>query len=412
MIQGIKTIDDFELKGKIVLLRVDINSPIDHDQGRIKDDTRLRRSAPTIKELAELGARTVVLAHQADPMDYQNFTTLDEHAEYLRRLTGLDIRFVEDVAGPAAREAISALKDGEVLLLDNVRIHTEETISFEKEVALTPDRQTKTVLVRRLAPLGDVYLCDAFAAVHRSEPTLVAFQRLMPSGCGRLFEEELRVLGQVREAPKRPSVFMLGGAKILDAFSMMENVLQNGSADRVLCVGLVGQIMLAAAGVDMGAASMDFIRAKQLEKFIEPAKRMLARYGDRILYPEDVATVDDDGARRETDVAHLPVNDGILDIGAKTIARFSEILSGAGTIFMNGPAGVYEKDASAEGTRALWQAVGASPGFSVIGGGDTIAAARKFGVTEQISYVCTAGGGLVLYLSGKPLAVIEAFGAE
>lgn len=406
MINGIKTMDDFDLAGKTVLLRVDINSPVDAATRRIVDDTRLRRSAPTIRELSEAGARTVVLAHQADPLDYHNFTTLEEHAEYLERFVGRTVAFVDDVAGPTARERIAALSDGEVLLLDNVRIHAEETIIFEKEVGLTPEQQARTVLVKRLAPLADLYLCDAFAAVHRSEPSLVGFPEVLPSGAGRLFEEELRVLGDVKDNPKRPCVFLLGGAKILDAFSMMENVLENGSADRVLTTGLVGQIMLMAAGHDLGEPSVEFIRKKKLDKFVDPARELLARFGDRVMAPEDVATTD--GGRTEIPVADLPARAGVMDIGSKTIARYGEVIEKAGTVFMNGPAGVYEEEASSLGTKSLWEAVGASPAFSVIGGGDTIAASKRFGVEDKVSYVCTAGGGLVLFLSGGELAVVEA----
>ncbi len=242
------TLDDFELRSKTVLLRVDINSPVDLATKAIKDDTRIQRCLPTIRELAEKGARVVVLAHQGDPLDYQNFTSLEQHARSLSRLLGREVAFLDDVAGPAARERIRRLRDGEILLLENVRIHTEETIIFEEEVNLSPAEQAKTYIVRNLAPLADLYVCDAFAAAHRSEPTLVAFQELLPSAAGRLFEEELRALTAVKANPERPCLFVLGGAKILDAFKMMRVALESGAADGVLTAGLTGQIMLLAAG--------------------------------------------------------------------------------------------------------------------------------------------------------------------
>ena len=245
---GILTLDDLELEGKTVLLRVDINSPVDRKTKAIEDDTRIRRCLPTIQELADRRARVVILAHQGDPLDYENFFPLGQHAEIISNLLGRPVAYLDDVAGPAARERVGALQDGEILLLENVRIHTEETIVFEESVRLSPAEQAETYIVRNLAPLADVYVCDAFAAAHRSEPTLVGFPELLPSAAGRLFEEELRVLTRVRGQPERPCMFVLGGAKILDAFKMMQAALETGAADGVLTAGLTGEIMLIAAG--------------------------------------------------------------------------------------------------------------------------------------------------------------------
>ena len=197
---GICTLDDVEVAGSTVLLRVDINSPIDRVTKRIKDDTRIQCSLPTIRELVADRARVVILAHQGDPLDYENFISLKEHAQVLSRLLGQEVGFIEDVAGPEAQDRIKGLGEGEVLLLENVRIHTEETILFEEAVELSPAEQAKTFLVRQLAPLGDLYVCDAFAAVHRAEPSLVGFSHLLPSACGRLFQQELEALSQVVKA--------------------------------------------------------------------------------------------------------------------------------------------------------------------------------------------------------------------
>ena len=229
---GILTLNDFELQGKTILLRVDINSPLDRDTKLIKDETRIRRCLPTIVDLSQRGARTVILAHQGDPLDYQNFTPLAHHAEVLTRLLGREVIYLDDVAGPAARRRIGTLQNGEVLLLENVRIHTEETIIFEEEVQLTPAQQAETYIVRNLAPLADLYVCDAFAAAHRSEPTLVGLAQVLPAVAGRLFEEELRVLTRVRDQPARPCLFLLGGAKILDAFKMMHAALESSFRHR------------------------------------------------------------------------------------------------------------------------------------------------------------------------------------
>jgi len=403
----IRTLDEFDVKGKRVLVRADFNCPLERETKRIKDDTRIRLAAPTIRELSERGARVVVLSHQGDPLDYQNFTSLAEHTERLSRAIGKPVAFTDDISGPAARERIKALRDGEVLLLENVRYLTEETIIFEKRLALSPEEQARTRLVSKLAPLADIYVCDAFACVHRSEPSLVAFPLLLPSAAGRLFEKELETLSRISEGPEKPCVFVLGGAKILDAFAMMQSVLEKGSADRILSAGLVGQIFLLADGTSLGEPSMKIIRDLKLEQFVPAAVELLAKFKERIERPLDVA-LDRDGRRVETEASNLPADAPIMDIGSRTVAHYSEILSRARTIFLNGPAGVYEEEAFAKGTRGLWEAVAGSRAFSLIGGGDTIAAARRFGVAERISYISTAGGGLILFLSGKKLPVLEA----
>ena len=404
---GILTLDDFDLNGKTVLLRVDINSPVDRVTNRIKDDTRIRRCLPTIRELSENGARTVVLAHQGDPLDYQNFTPLAQHAQVLTRLLGCPVLHLDDVAGPGARALIGTLQDGDVLLLENVRIHTEETIIFEEEVQLSPAEQAGTYVVRHLAPLADLYVCDAFAAAHRSEPTLVGLPQLLPSAAGRLFEGELRVLTQVRSRPARPCLFLLGGAKILDAFKMMRAALEAGTADGVLTVGLTGEIMLIAAGYDLGAATIELLSRKSLLDFVEPARELLAAYPDRLHYPLDVA-VRGAGGREELPRDSLPAPGLIVDIGRQTVYNYSERIAAAGTVFVNGPAGIYEERGSEFGTRRLWAAMAGSPAFTVIGGGDSIAAARRHGLLDGFSYVCTAGGGLIRFLAGEPLVVVEA----
>jgi phosphoglycerate kinase len=401
------TLDDFELEGKTVLLRVDINSPVDRQTKAIKDDTRIQRCLPTMQELADCGARVVILAHQGDPLDYQNFTSLAQHAEVLSRLLERPVAYLDDVAGPAARERIRALRNGEILLLENVRIHTEETIIFEEEVRLSPAEQAQTYVVRNLALLADLYVCDAFAAAHRSEPTLVGFPQVLPAAAGRLFEEELRVLIQVRGQPERPCLFLLGGAKILDAFKMMRAALESGTADGVLTAGLTGEIMLIAAGYELGQETLAFLEKKNLLGFVEPARGLLGTFGDRLHYPLDVAVIED-GERQELPREALPAPGMIVDVGQRIVEAYSGRIAAAGTVFVNGPAGIYEEDASAFGTRALWEAMAASSAFTVIGGGDSIAAARKFGVLEGFSYICTAGGGLVRFLAGEPLPVVDA----
>ena len=215
---GIKTIDDFDVKGKTVLLRVDMNQPVNAKTETLEDITRIKACAPTVKELSDKGAKLVVMAHQGSDVEYQNYHNLRPHAKVLSALTGKHITFVPDVVGPYAQEQIKKLKDGEILLLDNVRFMAEEMTLFETTLKLTPEQMADTQVVRKLAPLTDIYVCDAFATAHRAQPTLVGFPQVLPSGMGRLFEKEYGILSDILEAPKRPCVFVLGGAKIQDAF--------------------------------------------------------------------------------------------------------------------------------------------------------------------------------------------------
>nr|MBC7243724.1 phosphoglycerate kinase [Chloroflexota bacterium] len=402
---GILTLDDFDFRNKTVILRVDINSPIDHKTGRLANDNRIRKSLPTIKELSEVGARVVMLAHQGDIEDYHNLVPLDIHAECLSELLGREVAFMDDIVGPAALQRVRELQPGDVLLLNNVRYLTEEVSTFVQFVKLTPAQLAKTWLVRNLAPLADCYVCEAFAAAHRYTPSLIGFAEVLPSAGGRLFIEEFSALVRVKENPKHPSVYVLGGARIADAFSMMEQVLGEGAADYVLTSGLNGEVMLLAKGYVLGEPTERFIHEKGLTPYIEKARQLLQRYGDKILYPVDVAV--DDRGRREIAVEDLPSDHLIVDIGQQTIARYISLIQKAATIFVNGPAGIYENRTSALGTERLWKAIADAPGYSVIGGGDSVAAGAKFGVLERMGYVCTSGGGMVRFLSGQELPVVE-----
>ena len=403
----IATLDDLDVQGRVVLLRVDINSPIDRTTGKINDDNRLNMSLPTIVDLADAGARVVIIAHQGDTLDYHNLVSIDQHAGILSDKLGREVGFIDDVAGPAARAAIQALGDGEILLLDNIRFLTEEVSTFESAVKLTPAEMTNTYLVRSLAPLVDVYVNDAFAAAHRNAPSMVAFQELLPTAGGRLLIDEVTALSGLASDPKRPCVFLLGGLKISDAFSMMEKVLADGTADRILTTGITANVMLIARGVDLGTSTTAFINDRSLDAFIPRAAELLEAYGDRIEVPTDLA-YDEDGERREITVAELPTDHLLIDVGSETVAAYEAVIADAATLFVNGPAGVYESAAGEYGTRSLWEAVAASSGYSVIGGGDTVASARRFVDPGDIGFISTGGGALIRFLSGQPLPLIEA----
>lgn len=404
---GIRTLDEFDAAGKTVLCRVDLNQPVDRATGALKSTARIRASVPTIRELADKGAKVVLLAHQGSDIEYQNFWSTEPHAKVLAELLGREVRWIDDVCGPAARQAIRDLKNGEILLLDNVRFVAEEQTLFEMKLHLTHAQQAQTLLVRKLAPLADLYVCDAFAAAHRDQPSLCGFEQVLPSAMGRLFEKEYCVVSGLIEAPERPCVFVLGGAKVSDAFLMMETVLKNGSADRVLTGGLVANILLAAAGREIGSASRAFIEQSGYGEFVEKAAGIYSRYRDKIELPEDLACVEG-GARREYALDALPGDASALDIGSRTAKAYARAILDAKTVFVNGPMGVFEKPETEKGTAEVWRALGDTAAYTVVGGGDSLTATAKFGQTEKISYLCTGGGALIRFLTGEELPVVRA----
>ncbi|MCI5753246.1 MAG: phosphoglycerate kinase [Clostridiales bacterium] len=404
---GIKTLDEFDYRGKTVLCRVDINQPVDRATGTLRSTTRIRACVPTIRELSDKGARVVLLAHQGSDIEYKNYYTLRLHRAVLEELLGRPVQFVEDVCGPAAQEAVRSLKDGEILLLENVRYMAEEQTLFELKLKLTHEQQAQTVVVRKLAPLADLYVCDAFAAAHRDQPSLCGFEQVLPSAMGRLFEKEYCVISELMESPARPCTFVLGGAKISDAFLMLETVLRGGAADRVLTGGLVGNILLAAKGEEIGKGSLDFIYKSNYGEYIDVAKGLLEKYADRIVLPEDLAWLEN-GERREAAVGSIPADIASLDIGSKTAENYRRLIESSATVFVNGPMGVFEQETTELGTKTVWLALGATRAYTVVGGGDSITATSKYGQTDNIDYICTGGGALIRFLTGEELPVVKA----
>lgn len=406
-LSGIRPLEAFDYRGKTVLLRMDINSPIDPQTKKIVNENRIRKSMATLKYLLEQKAKLAIIAHQGDTLDYQNLIPMHEHAEKLSGLLGIKVNYIDDVAGPAAQEAVKALKPGEAVLLGNLRYLCEEISTFEDAVKLKPEEMLDTYLVRNLAPLVDLYVNDAFAAAHRNCPSMVAFQEIKPTAGGLLLMQEVEALTKVAEMPEKPSVFVLGGAKISDAFGMMKQVLENGTADKILACGITGEIMLMAKGISIGEKKSRFIKDRSLDVFIAPAKECTTNYPDKIVMPLDLA-FEKDGKRCEVTTDMLPVDEMFMDIGRKTILAYKKIISDAGTVFVNGPAGVYENILFEEGTKEIWNAIAEAKGYSVIGGGDTVSAAQRFIQLDRINYVCTAGGAMVRFLSGKKLPLIAA----
>lgn len=401
---GINTLDDFTFKSKVVLARLDLNSPYDKENNKLKDITRIKAAIPTINELSEAGAKLVLMSHQGGDLEYHNYISTCFHAAVLSDLLNREVIFIDDICGPAAREAIKKLTSGQVLLLDNVRYMAEELTLFEGKLKLSFEEQAKTVVVKKLAPLAQFYICDAFAAAHRSQPTLVGFEELLPSAMGRLFEREYGVLSSITSTSERPVAFLLGGAKIEDAFNMMPRVLADGIADRILTAGLLGQVFILAEGIDIGEPSKEIIYSKKLDCYINYAREILNKYREKVVMPVDFACVD--GGRIEIDIKKLPAKTAITDIGSKTIDIYKEQITKAKTVFTNGPAGVFEKQASELGTKELLLQIAKSDNFSVVGGGDSISAVNKYGLEDSFSYICTGGGAMVRFLSGEELPVV------
>ena len=393
------TIDDFDLEDKTVLVRIDVNSPVDPGTGIILDDTRLKLHANTIRELAKKGARVVIIAHQSRP-GKNDFTTLSQHADALSDILNMRVKYVDSIFSTSAKQAIKDLKDHEILLLENVRFFSEESLSR------SPEEQANTILVKELSPLIDYFVNDAFAAAHRSQASLVGFTVNTPSAAGRVMEKELTVIQDALDNVQHPCVFLLGGMKPDDSIDVMENVLSNGTADSILTTGIVANIVLWAAGVDIGQVNRDFIASRGYEDMVDKSKDLLERFGDKIKYPIDIA-IDGDGERVDIDSGEIP-NESIFDIGVKTIDFYANEIRNAKTIFANGPAGVFEDSKFAMGTEDLVNAIANSNGFSLIGGGHIAAATAGLGCEDLMSHVSSGGGACISMLAGKKLAAVEA----
>ena len=404
---GIHTLDEFDVAGKTVLCRLDLNQPVDRASGTLKSTARIEASVPTVRELSDRGAKLVLLAHQGSDIEYKNFYCTKPHAAVLSSLLGRPVQWIDDVCGPAARDAIRGLQNGEILLLDNVRFVSEEQTLFELKLRLTHEQQAKTLLVEKLAPLADLYVCDAFAAAHRDQPSLCGFEQVLPSAMGRLFEKEYCVVSELMASPAQPCVFVLGGSKIADAFLMMETVLASGVAACVLTGGLVGNILLAAKGEGIGRGSLDFIYKSNYGEYIEKAKGIYETYASRIVLPTDLAYVEN-GARRECAVGAVPVDICAVDIGSRTAAAYRERILSAKTVFVNGPMGIFEQPETELGTKAVFEALGETAAYTVVGGGDSVTAAAKYQVKDRLGYVCTGGGALIRFLTGEELPVVKA----
>jgi phosphoglycerate kinase len=395
------TLDDVKVKDKVVLVRVDFNSPVDPESKKVLDDARIRaHGETTIKELAEKGAKVVVLAHQGRKGD-PDFIPLKQHSEILSKVLGKPVSYVDDVFGEKAQKAIKDLKSGEILVLENVRNFAGETKDGK------PEDHANTELVKNLGPLAELFVNDAFAAAHRAHVSIVGFTEVLQSAAGRIMEKELKSLSRILEKPEKPCLFILGGAKADDSLEISRYVLNNNIADYVLTGGVVSQVFLVAKGLDLGKQNMTYLEKKELMNLVPGVKELMQKYPTKIKVPRDVA-VEVNGKRREISLDNLPTEHSIFDIGSKTVEDYAKMIHKAKSIVVSGPMGVFENDEFAFGTKRILEEIASSKAFSLAGGGHTIAALQEYSLTNKVSYVSTAGGALIEFLMGKKLPGVVA----
>ncbi len=395
------TLDDVKVKGKVVLVRVDFNSPIDPKTHKVLEDVRIRaHGETTLKELSDNGAKTVILAHQGRKGD-PDFIPLKQHAEILSNILKRPVKYVNDLYGKKAKNTIKNMQDGQITVLKNVRTFPLETKDG------TPKEHAKSELVKNLAPLADLFVNDAFASAHRAHASIVGFTSVLPSVAGRIMEKELKSLSKVLENPRKPCVFVLGGAKADDSLEISKYILDKGIANQVLTGGVVGQVFLSAKGYDLGRPNTELLKNKELMTLLPGIRKLIQKHEEAIMTPDDVA-VDADQKRKEMPVKELPTSYPILDIGKRTVESYSQILNKAKTIVISGPMGKYEDEKFSYGTKAVLEEIGESKAFSLAGGGHTIAAIEQFKLTNKFSYISTAGGALIEFLMGKKLPGVTA----
>ncbi len=394
------TMDDFDFENKRVLLRVDINSPIDPKTNRILDDTRIKSHAATVRELIDKGASVAILAHQGRPGD-SDFTTLEAHAPLLSDYVGANVNYVQDIFGPCARSSISAMKPGEVILLENVRFYSEE--NMEK----VPEAQAKTFLVRYLSPLFSIYVNDAFATAHRSHPSLVGFPSVMPSAGGRLLQYEVDFLDSVFHSSSKPTVFVLGGGKVPDSVQLMETLLPKGIADKVMLTGIISHLFLLADGKRLGRSTEKVLEGKGLQAMLPRAEALLRKYGANIMLPVDIAILRN-GQRAEIPLNGIADDTPVYDIGPETTRLYIEEIRRARTVIMRGPAGYIEDPRFAKGSEDLLRSLVGTRAKTLLGGGHLRAISERLKIDQKVGYFSTGGGAFITFLSGEKLPALEA----
>jgi phosphoglycerate kinase len=397
------TLSDADLAGKTVLVRVDVNSPLNPITGEFLDDSRLRGIMPTLRRLGN--SKVVLLAHQSRP-GKSDFTTMERHAELLGVLLGRTITFVPDICGDVALAAISEMNNGEMIFLDNVRGWSEETsmknATFEELAA--------TEIVQKLSSIADAFVNDAFACAHRNSPTISGFGLVLPSYAGVLLQQELETLGSAVENPQRPYVVVLGGIKCDDSLDIAVNLLERDVVDTIIPVGVVGNLMVWADGKELGNLNENFIRNELGDAFDrtwEMAQWVCSNHSDKLILPSDLA-IEIDGERAPLSVRNLPTEYPIYDIGIASLMNIGPAIMGAKCVLWNGPASYFEKSKFAFGTIEILNTCVETDAFVIIGGGHTSTLVNQRGASEKIGHNSTGGGACLTLLSGKKMPAVEA----
>jgi len=403
-----RTVDDIDVRGKRVLVRLDLNVPLDAKQ-RVTDDRRIREAVPTVAKLIDGGGRLVLISHLGRPEESagdRRKYSLAPVAVVLGELLGRRVRFVNDCVGEDVRAAVSDLMDGDICLLDNLRFHEAETIKDKKAAGDATLRERKESFASQLASLADAYVNDAFGTCHRDNASMLTVPRLMrgrPRVVGYLVQRELRFLGEALSDPKRPFVCIIGGAKVSDKLGVIRALL--GKCDTLLIGGAMAYTFLAAEGVQTGESLVE-------PELFDTAREVRSEAGDRLMLPVDsvVATALDKGVDTRISGDGVPEDLMGLDIGPRTIDRFSAVIRHAHTVFWNGPMGVFEMPPFDAGTLAIATAVAGVAdrgGTAIVGGGDSAAAVDRAGLANRMTHISTGGGAALEFLEGKRFAPID-----
>lgn len=395
MVYDFLTLDDVDLTGKTVFLRADINSPLDPNSKRILDATRIQAVIPTVRSLKD--SKLIIGAHQSRPGKY-DFTSLESHSKVLQMYLERPVKYTEDIVGEKAQKEIKAMKKGDVLVLNNVRMMEEEN----KKAPVEELRDTE--LVQTLSKYVDYFVNDAFAAAHRSQASLVGLSNVIPMLAGRLMEQELRALNRVLDKPERPSVYLLGGAKVDDRIPVINRVLKDDIADKILIGGLVADSFQMSRG--KMKKRYEELNEEELKQ-VDVCRDILEEYSDQIQLPMDVA-LDVKGERVEVFIDRITEEKNIYDIGLNTIAHYSSTIEKAGTVVAEGPLGMFERRGFDIGTKELLRCMARCEGFTVVGGGHMGAMASMLGINYQMSHVSTGGGAMLSMLAGETLPVVAA----
>ena len=386
------TLDDFDLKGKTIFLRVDMNCPIDPNTMEISGTRRIEEATETINAIKD--SKLVVASHQGR-VGNKDYTGMNKHAEVLEKLLNRKIKYIEDVIGTTAQNEIKNLKDGDILLLDNLRLCAEENYEFSSADA------AKTIMVQRLQKLFDLCVLDSFPSAHRSHPSIVGFAHVLPACAGKIVEREVRKLDEIMMVAKAPHVIVLGGSKVGDRLEAIKMLIKKGRADHVLLTGLIGNVFMRAQARIKAPLGIE-----REEEMVAKAHALIGEYPDVFSTPVDVA-IDKDGSRVEVDVRDLNKEDIIYDVGPKTVEHYNKMISGAGTVFISGPPGYFEKEQFSLGTKGILEGVANSMATTIVSGGHLTSALKRYGLVEKIDHISTAGGALVLYLTGETLPMIQ-----